>query len=277
MSERAGRTRRSFPGCRGRLKRIDGGPPPTVAFTGGAGRERTRRRATTRRRGDGGTARRPRAPGVVEPGPRLVCPLASGYGPWNRDGRTASGQLIGHRTDLTRRLPYLLSYVDSPTAGAPRQFSEKGRSSWRRGTGGESRRPCIAGTAPPRISLPHIDFLPSSRSQERPRNNHPSPRLSGTPGGAGGRAFPAASSAAPRKRFVLGSRRREAQRAYGVCRWSPAVRGGSFGVLGATSCRWTPSRGRMAEPGRAMKRRSGTGRCGMSAPTSRPEPPPPLG
>lgn len=275
MSERAGGTRRSSPGCGGRLKRIDGarrrpwrsGPGPAGS---GCGRSDDTAR---KRREDGGategTGCGTRAPTRMPARPRM----ARGTG----EAACVPGQLMGHRTDLTRRLPYLLSGIASPTARAPRQFSEKGRSSWRWGTGGESRRPCIAGTAPPRISLPHIDFLPSGRSRERSRNNHPSPRLSGTPGGAGGRAFPAASSAAPWKRFVLGSRRREARRAYGACQWSPAVRGGSFGVLGATPCRWTPGRGRMAQPGRALKRRSGTGRCGMSASNGRSETRPPLG
>ncbi len=120
------------------------------------------------------------------------------YGPRNRGRRSAPGQLMGRVTDLTRRLPYPLSCIAPPSARAPPEFSEKARSSWRRGTGGESRRPCIAGTASPRISLPHIDFLPSSRSQERPRNNHPSPRLSGTPGGARGPRF----SRGPVRRFL---------------------------------------------------------------------------
>lgn len=271
MSECAWRARRRFPGRGRSLKRVYGGVPPTAAFSGGAGRERGGRGEDAR--GDGAG---PRMPGA-EPRPRLVSSPTSGMAPRNRGAAWCLNQLAFARTDLTRRLPYLLSCIASPTARASRQFSEKGRSSWCRGTGGESRGLCIAGTAPPRISLPHIDFPPSSRSQGRPRNHHPSLRLSGTPGDDGGRAFPAISSAAPGKRPVLGSCRREAQRAYAICRWSPAVRGGSSGVLRATHCRRTPGRGRMAEPGRAMNRRSGTGRGRRSAPAGRSATRPPSG
>lgn len=60
-------------------------------------------------------------------------------------------------------------------------------------------------------------------------------------------------------------------------RWSPVVRGGSFGVLRATPCRWTPGRGRMVGPLCAMKRRSGTGGWCGSAPTGRSGPRSPQG
>lgn len=169
-------------------------------------------------------------------------------------------QLRGRDRDMTGRLPYPLSRITPPTAGVPRQFSEKGRPSWRRGTGGESRGPCIAGTTPPRIPLPHIDFLPSARSQERARNNHlhparPGPRASPGPRFSRGlvRRFRGIGA-------IRGSCPRQAQRAYGACRLRSAVRGGSSGVLRATPCHWTPGRGRTADPGCAVERRSGTGR-----------------
>ncbi|AEM83704.1 hypothetical protein Strvi_4046 [Streptomyces violaceusniger Tu 4113] len=271
LSERAGRARRRFPVCGGSLKRnlrrcaADRGVQRRGRPGTGVARAKTRGEMVRAEDGGRGTS----TPARIFSGIR--------YGSPNRGAAWRPDQLADVRTDLTRRLPYLLSCIAAPTAPAPRQFSEKSRSSWRPGTGGESRGLCIAGSTPPRISLPHIDFPPSSRSQGRPRNHHPSPRRPGTPGDAGDRAFPAISSAAPGKRSNSGSCRREAQRAYVMCRWSPAVRGGAFGVLRATSCRRTPGRGRMAEPGRAMKRRSGTGRALRSAPTGRSATRPPGG
>ncbi len=187
MSERAGGARRSFPGRDGRLKTYRPGAAADRGVQGRSPPGADAAPAPTRRGDDAATARRPRAPGA-EPGPRRVCPLASGmargtgeaarhrptHGPPSGLDSAFTVSLVGHRL------------ADRSCAAA---VLRKGRSSWRRGTGGESRRPCMAGAAPSRISLPHIDFLPSSRSQERPRNHHPSPRLSGTPGRAGGPRF----------------------------------------------------------------------------------------
>lgn len=217
----------------------------------------------------------PRSPGA-EPGSRAVCPLASGMARGTAAAACAPGQLIGHGTDLTRRLPYLLSGIASPTVRASRQFSEKGRSSWRPGTGGESRRPCIAGTAPPRISLPHIDFLPSSRSQERPRNSHPSPRLSGTPGGPGAALFPRPRPPLPGNGSfcVPADGRRSAPTAYA---------GGHrpcTGVIRRTRCYVLPldaGPGAHGGAGPCHETPVGHRAMGTTAPIGRSEPPPPLG
>lgn len=263
LSERARRTRRRFPGPGGTLKRVYGGVPPTAAFSGGAGRER--RRSGRRRAGRWQGTESARC---AEPRPRLVF---SGirYGPRNSGSRAACGPTHHRANELD--LAFTVSLVvhrraDRPCSAAVlrKEPVVMAAGNWRRIT----RSVHSGNRAAAHIIASHrlLPFEPLSGAAPKSSPFTPPVRA---PGDAGDRAFPAISSAAPGKRSDLGSCRREAQRAYGACWWSPAVRGGSFGVLRATPCRRTPGRGRMAEPGRAMKRRSGTGRARRSAPAGR--------
>lgn len=125
-------------------------------------------RGKERSRGERGRGNR--RPGGTSP---RLAPLWSG----KKGGLARASAQRGTRpTDLTCRLPCLPRRILSPTTRVPRQFSEISRSSWRSGSGGESRGPCIAGTAPLRISLTYIDFIAEPLAGAAPHiTPHPAP------------------------------------------------------------------------------------------------------